>query len=59
MISDEIKEFSTAESMQDWWNNGVHEMSLSTYIAFYSNAIIYNVWVLYDQENDRPTFTDC
>jgi len=28
---DEIEEFVTCEGMRDWWNQGVHEKSLSTY----------------------------
>jgi hypothetical protein len=28
---DEIEEFVSGESMQHWWNNGVHEKCLSMY----------------------------
>ncbi len=28
---DEIEEFVSGESMQGWWNNGIHEKCLSTY----------------------------
>jgi len=31
---DEIEEFVSGESMQHWWNNGVHKKCLSTYSFF-------------------------
>jgi hypothetical protein len=31
VFCDEIEEFVTAESMRDWWSQGVHEKSLRTY----------------------------
>ena len=36
---DEIEEFVSAESMQHWWNNGVHGKCLSTYCFF----VRYNI----------------
>ncbi len=31
VFCDVIEKFVSAESMQDWWNRGAHEKSLSTY----------------------------
>ncbi len=35
----EIEQFVSAKSMQDWWNHGVHEKALSTYSFLVSWSI--------------------
>jgi hypothetical protein len=63
---DEIEEFVSCAAMRGWWNQGVHEKSLSTYCFLVRSSIperlglvLVRIWQasIYDMLSRIPTFS--
>jgi hypothetical protein len=59
VFCDKIEEFvKTTESMQGWWNHGLHEKCLKTY-HFLLRCSVPELWVVSLSGDGRSTYTNC